>query len=147
MGKGLLQDPQTRLQETLVVLQERYKLLQEEKQVKKGSQEATPQVQDGEDSPEIVQGDFIELQEPSPQPNLSSYYKFIYRGRVIPQKLAIPLFFELERERGRTHRWMQISKSKKVEDVGIMEEKVLEMGKELSEWRDGEYTMRTQLQA
>jgi len=24
-----------------------------------------------------------------------------------------------------------------------MEEKLLEMGKELSEWRDGEYTMRT----
>jgi len=44
---------------------------------------------------------------------LSSYYKFIEGGRVIPKKIAIPLFFEIEAERGRTHRWMQISKVKK----------------------------------
>lgn len=41
---------------------------------------------------------------------------------------------------------MQIAKSKKVEDVGLMEEKILEMGKELNELRDKEYTMKTQLQ-
>jgi len=42
-------------------------------------------------------------------------------------KFAIPLFFELEKERGRKHRSMQIAKSKKVEDVGHMEKKLLEM--------------------
>jgi len=62
--------------------------------------------------------------------------------RVIPEKIAIPLFFELETKRGTTHKWMQISKSRKVEDVGLMEEKVLEMGKELSELREKESMMR-----
>ena len=47
-----------------------------------------------------------ELREPSPQPNLDSYYRFIEGGRVIPQKFSIPLLFELEKERERTHRWM-----------------------------------------
>jgi len=47
----------------------------------------------------------------------------------------------------RTHRWMKIFKSKKVEDVGHMEEKLLEMGRELSELRDREHIMRSQLQA
>jgi len=42
---------------------------------------------------------------------------------------------------------MKIAKLKKVEDVGLMEEKLLEMGKELSELRDREYTMKIQLQA
>jgi len=32
-----------------------------------------------------------------------------------------------------------------VEDVGLMEENLLEMGKELSELREKEYTIRTQL--
>jgi len=44
-----------------------------------------------------------ETKEPSPQPNLDSYYRFIEGGRVIPQKVAIPSFFELEKERARTH--------------------------------------------
>ena len=30
-----------------------------------------------------------------------SYYKFIEGGRVIPEKFAIPLLYELERERER----------------------------------------------
>jgi len=47
-----------------------------------------------------------ELWEPSPQPNLDSYYRFIEGGRVIPQKIAIPLFIELEKKIARTHRWM-----------------------------------------
>ena len=38
-----------------------------------------------------------ELREPSPQPNLDSYYRFIEGGRVIPQKISIPLFFGLRR--------------------------------------------------
>ena len=42
---------------------------------------------------------------------------------------------------------MQISKSKKVEDVGDMEDKLLDMATELSEMRDWEQIMRFQLQA
>jgi len=40
-------------------------------------------------------------------------------GRIIPQKFAIPLFFELEKKRIRSHRWMQITKSKGVEKLAI----------------------------
>ena len=47
-----------------------------------------------------------EQQEPDPQPNLETYYKLLEGGKIIPQKFAIPLFFELEKERVRTHRWM-----------------------------------------
>ena len=83
-----------------------------------------------------------ELREPSPQPKLDSYYRFIEGGRVIPQKFVIPLFFELEKERAITHRWMQISKSKRVEDIGHMEEKLKEMGRELSSLRDREAIMK-----
>jgi len=70
-----------------------------------------------------------ERTEPSPQPNLDSYYRFTKGGRVIPQKNSIPLFFELEKERARTHRWMQTAKSKGVGYIGHMEEKVKEMGR------------------
>jgi len=77
----------------------------------------------------------LELREPSPQPNIDSCYRFIVGGRVIPQKNSIPLSFELEKQRARTHRWMQIGKSKGVEDTGHMEEKLKEMGSELSSLR------------
>jgi len=117
-------------------------MLQKEKKGKKEGKETTYQLHEGGASPRTFERYFLEMQEPSPQPNLSSYYKFIEGGRVIPQKIVISLFFELEAERGRTNRWMQIAKSKKVEDVVLMEEKLLEMGKELSELRDREYTMR-----
>jgi len=43
--------------------------------------------------------DFPELQEPSPQPTFSSYYKLIEGGKVTPQKFEVPLFFELQEER------------------------------------------------
>jgi hypothetical protein len=59
-----------------------------------------------------VKEEATELQEPDPQPSLASYYNLLEGGRIIPQKFAIPLFFELEKERIRTHRWMQIAKSK-----------------------------------
>ena len=59
---------------------------------------------------------------------------------------SIPLFFELERERARTHRWMQIAKSKGVEDVGHMEEKLKEMGREMSSIRDREAMMKSHLE-
>ena len=45
-----------------------------------------------------------------------------------------------------THRWMQISKSKGVEDIGHMEENVKEMGRELSSLRDREEMMKAQLE-
>ena len=77
-----------------------------------------------------------ELREPIPQPNIDSDYRFIEGGKVILQKISIPLFFELEKERERTHRWMQIAKSKGVE------EKVKEMGRELSSLRDKEAIMK-----
>ena len=83
------------------------------------------------------------LREPIPQPNLDSYYRFIEGGRVIPQKFSIPLFFELEKERERTYRWMQISKSKGVEDIGHMDEKLKEMGREISSLRDREAIIKT----
>lgn len=41
---------------------------------------------------------------------------------------------------------MQIAKSKNVEHVGHMEEKLLEMGRELSEIRDIERVMKSQLE-
>jgi len=62
---------------------------------------------------------------------LGSYYNLLEKGRIIPQKFAIPLFFELEKGRIRSHRWMQIAKSKGVEDIGHMEKKLREMGEEL----------------
>jgi len=42
---------------------------------------------------------------------------------------------------------MKIAKSKGVEDVGHMEEKLKEMGKELSNIRDKETMMKAQLEA
>ena len=62
------------------------------------------------------------------------------------KKIAIPLFFELEKERARSHRWMQIAKSKGVEDIGHVEEKLKKMGRKLSRLRDREAIMRNQLE-
>ena len=87
-----------------------------------------------------------ETKEPNPQPNLDSCYWFIEGGRVIPKFFSIPLFFELEKERARTHRWMQIAKSNGVEDIGHMEEKLKEMGRDISGLRDREAIMRNQLE-
>lgn len=86
------------------------------------------------------------MREPSPHPNLNCYYNFIKVGRVIPHKFPIPLFFELGKERERSKRWMQIAKSKEVEDVGHMEEKLRDMGRELSSMRDIEEIMKSQLE-
>jgi len=87
-----------------------------------------------------------DLRVPSPQPNLNSYYTFIEGVRVIPQNFSIPLFFELEKEKARTHRWMKIDKSKGMEDVGHMEEKLKEMSRELSSIRDIEAMMKAELE-
>ena len=87
-----------------------------------------------------------ELQEPDPQPSLTSYYNLPKGGKIIPQKFAIPLFFELEKERVRTNRWMKIAKSKGVEDIGHMENKLREMGRDLSALRDREVITRSHLE-
>lgn len=60
----------------------------------------------------------------------------------MPEKFVIPLFFELERERSRTHRWMKIKKHENVEDVGLMEEKLNKMRKELNNLRVMESIMK-----
>lgn len=72
------------------------------------------------------------IPEPDPYPNLDSYYNLLEGGKFIPHKVAVSLFFEQEKERFRSHRWMQIAKSKWVEDIGHMEHKLRGMGKELS---------------
>lgn len=77
---------------------------------------------------------------------MASYYNLFEGGRIIPQKFAIPLFFELEKERIRTHRWMQIAKSNGAKDVGHMEDKLREMGKELSDIRNREAITRNHLE-
>jgi len=64
---------------------------------------------------------------------------------IIPKKFAIPLFFVLEKESMRTHRWMQIAKSKGVEDIGHMEDKLREMGRELSAIKDREAIKKSHL--
>ena len=46
----------------------------------------------------------------------------------------------------KTHRWMQIAKSKGVVDIGHMEDKLKEMGKELSALRDKESITRSHLE-
>lgn len=65
---------------------------------------------------------------------------------IVPQKFVVPLFFELEKERVRTHTLMQISKSKGFEDIGHMENKLREMSRELSMVRHTERIRRAQLQ-
>ena len=67
-------------------------------------------------------------------------------GEIIPQKTAIPLFFELEKERIRSHRWIKIAKSKGVEDIGHMENQLKEMVRELSVVRNREAIRRTHLE-
>ena len=134
-GKGLLQETKTNLQEAKTVLQDTLLKLQE-------AQKLESKVGEQQEAKEEDQ----KMKEPNPQPNLDSYYQFIEGGKVIPQKFAIPFFFELEKERAWTHRRMHITKSKGVEDIGHMEEKLKEMGKELSGLRGREAIMRNQLE-
>ena len=97
-------------------------------------------------SRKIVSKDLTTIQHPSPQPNLISYYTFIKGGRLIPQILSIPLFYELEKERVYTHQWMKIPIARSVEDVGIMEEKLTEMGRDLADIRLREEVLKEKLQ-
>jgi len=76
---------------------------------------------------------------------LSSSSKFIEGERIILENFSIPLLYELEIKRSRTHRWMKIVESKKIEDIALMEEKVSEMGKELSDLRGTESMKKDKL--
>lgn len=73
------------------------------------------------------------LQESNPQLYLEPYYAQIKVGKTLLTHFSIQLFFELEKERGRTPKCMNISKSKRVEDVGIMEEKMKNTGEEMDD--------------
>lgn len=125
-SKAVLQKAETSLQETLAKLKETEKL---ERKAEEQSQE---------------EGKAKEIQESRPQPNLGSYYNLLEGGKIIPQKFAVPLFFELEKERVRTHTWIQIEKSKGVEDIRHMENKLREMSMELIMVRHTESIKRAQ---
>ena len=127
-SKAVLKEAQTSLQETLEKLKETEKL-------GKKTEEKT---QEGDKSKEIL--------EPRPHPKLGSNYILLEGGKIIPQNFAVTLFFELEKERVMTHTWMQITKSKGVEDIWKMENKLREMGKEFSMVRHIESIRRAQLE-
>lgn len=118
--KASLQDAETVLQETLARLKETEEM----------EGEAAKSPQEEENVENIV--------EPSPQPNLGSYYNFLEAGRIIPQKFTVPLFLALEEERVRTHTWMKITKSKGVVDKGPLEEQLKDSRRELAMVRHAE---------
>ncbi len=126
--KTVLQEAETSLQEMLSKLNDTEKL---EEEAVKQSQE--------EDKTE-------EIPKPSPQPSLGSYYNLLESGKIIPQKFVVPLFFPLEQEQVRTHTWMRIDKSKRVADIGHLEEQLKELRRELAMVRHTESSKRAQLQ-
>jgi len=106
---------QARLQEAESVLQETMALLQETER-REGEGPSSPPME--AEVEQLVEVEEEQIQEPSPQPILGSYYTFLNAGKIIPQKFTMPLFFALEEERIRTHTWMKIAKSKGVADIG-----------------------------
>jgi len=127
-SKVVLQEVQTSLHETLSKLKEIEKL--EKKEIEQTWEE----------------GKEKEISEPGPQPNLGSYYNLLEGGMIIPQNFAVSLFFKLEKKIVRTHAWMRIEKSKGVEDIGHMENRLKEMGKELRMPKHRESIRRAQLE-
>lgn len=91
-GKEILQDTQHYLEEAETILHDTLLNLQE---TQKLENEGGQQQETKEKDPN--------LKEPSPQHNLDSCYRFFEGGRVLPQKFAIPLFFELEKQRAKIH--------------------------------------------
>jgi len=116
--KIVLQEAKTSLQEMLAKLKETEKL----------EEEAAKQSQ--------------EKDKNSPQPSFGSYYNLLDGGKIIPQKFATPLFFELEQERISIHTWMKIAKSKGVVDIGHMEEHLKELIRDLAMVRHTESIKR-----
>ena len=86
-------------------------------------------------SPKPAPEDISTVSHAIPQPNLNSYYTFIEGVIFIPQNFVVPLFYQLEQERACTHHWMKIATTKGVPDIGMMEEKVTKMGRDLSDVR------------
>ena len=127
-SKTPLQDVEAVLQETLASLKETKRM--------EGEAATSPQREE----------EVEHIMEPSPQPSLSSYYKFLEAGKIIPQKFTVPLFFALEEERIRIHTWMRIAKSKGVADIGPLEEQVRESRKELAMVKHVESIQRSKLQ-
>jgi len=81
-----LQDSKTVLQEAQTTVQETWTKLRETRKLEK---EAKEQSEEKDKAKEILRLD--------PQPNLGSYYNLLDRGKIIPQKFAVSLFFELEK--------------------------------------------------
>jgi len=86
--KTILQEAQTALPVTLTKLQETEKLEKRAEEHTKGKDEET------------------KIPELDPRPSLWSYYDLLEGGKIIPQKFVVLLFFELEKERVRSHIWM-----------------------------------------
>ena len=55
------------------------------------------------------------------------------------------MFYQLEEQRPCTHNWMKHTTSKGVYDIGVMEGKVVELGKDLSNVRLQESVLKEQL--
>ena len=126
-SKATLQEAATSLRETLAKLKETEKLEEKVAKQSQGERKTT------------------EIPEPTPQRDLGSYYNLLEGGKTIPQKFVVPLVFELEKERIRTHTWMKITKSKEIEDIGHMEEKLKELRGELAMVRHVESCKRVKL--
>ena len=118
----------TRLQEAENVLQDTLARLQETEK-REGEGPSSPREGEAE-LPEEIEREHIT--EPRPSPNLNSYYTFLEAGKIIPQKFTAPLFFELEKERVRSHTWMQIAKSKGVADIGPLQDQLREVRSEFT---------------
>ena len=84
----------TRLQKAENVLQDTLARLQETEK-REGEGRSSPPREGEVEPPEEIEREHIP--EPSPSPNLNSYYTFLEAGKIIPQKFTVPLFFELEK--------------------------------------------------
>lgn len=121
LEKTQLQEAENILQDTLARLQETEK--------REGEGPSSPREGEAELPEEIARE---HIPEPSPLPNLNSYYTFLEAGKIIPQKFTVPLFFELEKERVCSHTWMQIAKSKGVADIGPLQDQLREVRSEFT---------------
>ena len=132
-------DEKTRLQQAKKVLQDTLTRLQETEQRER---EGPSSPKEGELAPPGEE-EREHIPEPTPSPNLNSYYTFLEAGRIIPQKFTVPLFFALEEERVRSHTWMQIAKSKGVADIGPLQDQLKEVRSEFAMAKPVSYTHLT----
>src|ERR1700733_2318145 len=118
----------TRLQQAEKVLQDTLTRLQETEQREK---EGPSSPKDDELEPPGEEKK-EHIPEPTPSPNLNSYYNFLEAGKIIPQKFTVPLFVALEEEKVRSHTWMQIAKSKGIADIGPLQDQLKEVRSEFA---------------